>query len=66
MVGKKERKTGRKERRKERKTFVTARYITQKKERYVGYSRFGLVSLFNGISTLVGYLMPKAMLLEEQ
>ena len=25
----------------------------------------GLVSLFNGISTFVGYLMPKAILLEE-
>ena len=27
---------------------------------------FGLVSLFNGISTFVGYLMPKAILVEEQ
>ena len=27
---------------------------------------FGLVSMFNGISTFVGYLMPKAILLEEQ
>ena len=27
---------------------------------------FGLVSLFNGISTFVGYLMPKPILLEEQ
>ena len=28
--------------------------------------QFGLVSLFNGISTFVGYLMLKAILLEEQ
>ena len=28
--------------------------------------RFGLISLFNGISTFVGYLMPKATLWEEQ
>ena len=24
-----------------------------------GFVRFGLVSLFNGISTFIGYLMPK-------
>ena len=33
---------------------------------FFGFSRFGLVSLFNGISTFVGYLIPKAILLEEQ
>ena len=27
--------------------------------KYLGVSRFGLVSLFNGLSTFVGYLMPK-------
>ena len=30
------------------------------------YGRFGLVSLFNGISTFMGYLISKAILVEEQ
>ena len=34
--------------------------------KYRDTKRFGLVSLFNSISTFVGYLMPKFILVEEQ